>query len=524
MAALQAQPASSGELADQLGVTSRHIRRTISELILGKKIKAERDGRRVKYSVVAEEAAATAAASSSSITTAPGGSAVDRGHGIEDTSAIDRGHLAEFDVRTADIGHNSGHDCGHGGKETSKQRHRNAKRTGKSRGPAAIGPHSAPGSHAPLTCEDSGTNLCPQFFAGFERDMIQFVLVDRVFRDLLMSKTDRWTVRKVRGLTWIYPRSDLTLQVGKDTVVFYSAEPGDLTAIARWTRDTFPEYGDLASLVARIKHPQNLAAEELTVVIRHGPTIDAIRTMIAKSSKNGQFNLMHPSENIPGLKIYESNGTMRVEFIVHTHNAGASAIDMREELMRELPRIHHTPGLFWEFVQKYYSALHHPLIIDTGGHEFLQALGRMTEQFTDMMNTLAAKIPANTRQASLDDGRFKEAEDAIAEFQAELELEDIIRVFQRTLKLEEKATRVFLAAWAAWQRRNFRGRILKEDVASMLIRQGGGPPLTLAEIADAIGHLKAARLLQDDPRLEIKISPGAAALCRKMVASREGLQ
>jgi len=539
--ALQAKPATSGELAAQLGVTSRHIRRSIADIILGKfrpaplhegqTITATREGRNITYSVV-EEAAAS---SSSSITTVPGRTEDNSGHKIADMSAIDCGHSSAHDSAIADIGKNSGHDCGHADLKTTKQRYRNRKTTAISYGPATIGPRPLPGFQSSLTCEDSGTNLCPQFYAGFERDMIRFVLVDKPFRDLLMAKVGQWTVNKTHNghQTWVHPTKDLTLQVGlKDTVVFYSAEPGeDLSGITGWVESAFPEYGDIPSLLKKIKSPSGLVGEEVTVVVRHEPTITAIRSSIGKMTENGQWNLMPPSENVPGLKIYETHGTMRVEFIVTNHAQGLAAINMRERLMLQIPRIHKSPGLFWEIVQKYYSHMLHPQINDTGAHEFIQTLEKIqgestgaireiTQGFTSTLMEIVAKIP----QVKDEPGdRFQEVEEAIAAFKAELELEDIIRVFQRTLKLDEQATRVFLAAWSAWQARNFRGRILKEDVSSMLIRQGS-ESLTLEQIADAIVRLKAVKLLQEDTRLEIRISPGATALCRKMVASREGIQ
>jgi len=280
MQALQAQPATSSELAAQLGCTPRHIRRTIADLILEKKVSRERDGRDFLYSLAAA-VVEEAAASSSSTTTITGsaGTADNCGHNVRDR---DCGHSSDTVDKIADI---RGHDRGHGKPETSKQRHRIAKKTAISRGPARIGQSSEPGSHFPQTCADSGTNLCPQLFAGFERDQIQFVLVDRAFRDLVLSKSENWSIRRTHNgnQVWLYPIPALSLQIGlKDTVVFRSSEPGDMSAIAAWVRDSFPEYGDMDGLVARIKFPQSLIGEELTVVIRHEPTIAAIRTMTEK--------------------------------------------------------------------------------------------------------------------------------------------------------------------------------------------------------------------------------------------------
>ncbi|MCK9579329.1 MAG: hypothetical protein M0Q92_02620 [Methanoregula sp.] len=512
MQALQAQPQTSAELAARFGVSDRHIRRTIADLILEKKVSRQRAGRDFLYSLAAavvEEDAATTTITGSA------GTADNCGHNVRDR---DLGHTSDTGETIADI---RGHDRGHGKPQNSKQRHRITKRTPSMHGPAANGPPCGPGP-GPLTpCGDSGTNLCPQFFAGFERDMIQFVLFDKIFRDLLMTRADErgWQVRKVHGLTWIYPMNTLSLQVGKDTVTFYSSEPGDMSVISRWVQDNFAvEYGDIKSLVCRIKYPQNLSSEELTVVVKRPETIQAIRTSIGKSMVNGQFNLQHPSEAIPGLKIYERDSTMRIEFIVHNHKTGAAAVDMREELMRDLPRIHGTPGLFWEFVQKYYSALHHPLIIDTGGHDFLAALDKITGHFTGALRDLAAKIPAAPTGREL---QLRELRDAIEALESG-ELGDIIRTFRDLANIEETPTKVFLAAWVIWNNRHRKGRVNKAEIAGMLMRQND--PLTLAQIADAVDRLKMVGLMDENPKIEICFSAAGREIAEILIAKKEGIQ
>jgi hypothetical protein len=291
-----------------------------------------------------------------------------------------------------------------------------------------------------------------------------------------------------------------------------------MSAIAAWVRDSFPEYGDMDGLIARIKHPQSLIGEELTVVIRHEPTIAAIRTMTEKDRVNGQFNLQRPGTATPSLKIYEFNGTMRVEFLVSDYKQAVAAIDMREELMRLMPRIHRTPGLFWEFIQKYYSALHHPIIIDTGGHEFLQALHQMSGEFTDALRTIAGKIPAIT--STKEDLALRELKNAIEALESS-ELGDIIRTFREMLNVEEAPTKVFLAAWTIWKGRHCKGRVNKAEIASMLLRQND--PLTVAEIAAALPVLRTAGLLQEDPQIEICFSAAGREIAEILMAKKEGV-
>jgi hypothetical protein len=520
MEALQAQPQSSAELAAQFGVSDRHIRRTIADLILSKEIIVTRDGRSIIYSaaaaVVKEDAATT------TITARPA-TADNSGHEIADMSAINSGHPAPSGGKIADIPENSGHNSGHGKKETSKQRHRIAKREAFMRGPSPFGPQFPPGSDP---CADGGTPLCPQFYAGFERDMIQFVLLDKIFRDLLVTRAEaeHWETRRIRDTVhstiWIrIPVCQLSMQAGRDTVTFYSAEPGDMSAIAAWVRQEFTVgYADIDNLVSRIKSPESLSAEELTVVVRHPETIAAIRSSIGKMMTNGMFDLQHPSEKLPGLKIYESNGTMRIEFVSHNRVSALSGLDMRAELMALMPRIHRTPGLFWEFVQKYYSALHHPIMIDTRGHEFLQALQQVSGQFTDALRIIADKIPKAA--PSPEDLKLRELRDAIEALESS-ELGDIIRLFRDMFNVEEDTTKTYLAAWAVWAKRNFKGRVTKADIASLLLR--ANEPIAAPRIAEAIDQLKATHLLQQDDRLEICFSPEGTEIARILMAKREEL-
>lgn len=506
-------PMSRADIATATGYSQRHLQRVLPAV---RGIRSAKQGHKILYSVAAAAAAST---TSSSITTAESEPKL--------MSSVQHGQPGQMSSLNVHVERELGQQ-GHFEKTNTKQRHRIAKRDAKNHTPATIPAQFAPGTPR---CQDDGTNLCPQFYAGFERDMIQFVLMDRTFRDLLVQQASAepsWQVNENRGLMWIRVNDKhLTLQAGKDTVVFYSDEPGDLSAIAGWVRDKFGTiYKDIDSLVSRIRTPQNLSAEELTVVIRHPEVISSIRTSIAKDSKNGQFNIIHPSEKIPGLKIYESNGTMRVEFIVHNYASGLSAIDMRAELMGMLPRIKNTPGLFWEFIQKYYSGLHHPIIIDTGGHEFLTALERIAGVFAEAIKVMQGRPIIVQQQVSAP--AVKE-NDAVAATIAELEqaddfdIERIIGTFARTMKLERQAVLVYLAAWSAWQGRNFKGRVLKEDI-SKLLRNEANEPLALSCIADAIDQLQEAGLMKKDPRYDVKFTEAAIMIARKLAAKREGMQ
>jgi hypothetical protein len=520
MQALQAQAQTSGELAATFGVSDRHVRRTIADLILEKKVIRQRDGRDFLYSlaaaVVEEDAATTTIRDSAGISD-------NCGHNVRDR---DLGHSSNNGETISDI---RGHDLGPEKTETTKQRHRKAKRTPSMCGPARIGPQFLLGSDQ---CTDGGTPLCPQFYAGFERDKIQFVLLDKIFRDLLITraKDAGWEYRKARdtehSTIWIrIPACHMSMQAGKDTVTFYSSEPGDMSAIAAWVREEFTAtYSDIENLIRRIKCPENLSSEELTVVVKHTETITAIRSMIGKPSNTGSWDLKCPSQTIPGLKIYESNSTMRIEFIIGNHIQGLSGLEMRAELMGRMPVIHRTPGQFWEFIQKYYSHLSHPLNVDTGGHEYLKSMEQVTEtirdiagQFTDSLRTIASRIPAVPTQQDL---QIRELKAAIEKLENG-ELGEIIRTFRDLLNVDEAPTKVFLSAWAIWKGRHCKGRVNKAEIASMLLRQN--EPLSIPEIANALPVLRTAGLLQEDPGIEICFSASGREIAEILMAKREGL-
>lgn len=523
MALIQQQPLTQGQIADATGYSGRHIRRILQVL----PVTITRKGKCLLYSPAAAPAAAAdeEAAASSSITTPPPGNS-GQTHPSADKMS---GHLSAqtlienepTDGRTADK--MSGHS-GHPKKGNSKNLYRNRRRDAGGAGHPHKTLRSGP-EFGPYRRDDR-TGLYPHELAHYEIDMVQFVLIDRTFRDILLrrSKEEKsWQVWENRGLTWIRVEDrHLALQVGKTTVTFYSDDPGDMSSIAAWARETFAgNYDNIESLVARIRYPQSLSQEELCVVVTDPAITANIRVSIEKDARNGVYTLPSPNESDPALKIYERDGTMRVEFIATNHAQAVRALGMRENLMNNLPRMQKVPGLFWEFVQKYYSALHHPIIIDTGGHEFLAALGQMAQTFTDAIKTVMSTQTVQTR--------LPEAPDPLISMTAEVEgldgfdIDAIVRTFAKTLKLERQAVLVYLAAWSAWAGRNFKGRVLKEDISKLLLNDAK-EPTPLHEIADAIEKLQAAGLMLKGAGYDVKFSPAGITLARKLTAKREMVQ
>lgn len=494
-------PMSRADIAAALGYSQRHLQR-ILPLIPG--INAAKQGRKIVYSV----AAAAATTTSSSITTPKPDTSVQE--------ELEPRQMSTFDPKLDILPRQVGHPKKGNSKNLYRNRRRDAGGAGHPHKTLRSGPEFGPYRR------DDRTGLYPHELAHYEIDMVQFVLIDRTFRDILLrrSKEEKnWQVWENRGLTWIRVESrHLTLQVGKSTVTFYSDDPGDMSGIASWARETFAGYDAIESLVSRIRYPQSLSQEELCVIITDPAVISNIRVSIEKDAKNGVYNLPSPNESDPALKIYERDGTMRVEFIATNHAQAVRALGMRENLMNNLPRMQKVPGLFWEFIQKYYSALHHPIIIDTGGHEFLAALGQMAQTFTDAIKTVMSTQARQQEATDPLNGLIGQVESLDG-----FDIEGVVKAFAHTLKLERQAVLVYLAAWSAWAGRNFKGRVLKEDISKLLLNEAK-EPTPLHEIADAIEKLQAAGLMLKGAGYDVKFSPAGITLARKLTAKREMIQ
>ncbi len=499
-------PMSRADIAAALGYSQRHMQRILPEI---KSIIAGKVGRKIVYSLLEGPAV------SSSITTLKPGNSIQEELDIRQMSTLG----PNVDILPRQVGHPK--------KGNSKNLYRNRRRDAGGAGHPHKTLRSGP-EFGPYRRDDR-TGLYPHELAHYEIDMVQFVLIDRTFRDILLrrSKEEKsWQVWENRGLTWIRVEDrHLALQVGKTTVTFYSDNPGDMSCIAAWARENFSgNYDDIESLVSRIRYPQSLSKEELCVIITDPAVIANIRVSIEKDAQHGVYNLPSPNESDPALKIYERDETMRVEFIATNHAQAVKALGMRENLMNNLPRMQKIPGLFWEFVQKYYSALHHPIIIDTGGHEFLAALGQMAQTFTEAMKTLAntrtvqAQLPAAAPEEDPLNGMITEIEGLDG-----FDIDAIVKAFAATLRLERRAVLVYLAAWSAWAGRNFKGRVLKEDVSKLLLNDAK-EPLPLTDVADAIDQLQQAGLMLNDPQYDVKFSPAGITLAKKLTAKREMVQ
>ncbi len=515
---LRNPPMSRGDLALATGYSERQVRRVLAKM---QGLITQRDGRRILYSAAAASSSSAAAAASSTTTiTGP----AEQGHSPDPD--VQHGHFPEKMSTMSTQNVHNGHEGGHFRKQIKKQDTAIAERTPNRHTQSPPGAPAVPGCADCSGEEAHKCRSCPRSLADLEHDTIQFVIVDQEFRDRLVEEATlkQWRRKTDRGLTWIY-RKHLTLQVGGDVVVFYSDEPGDLSGIVAWVRQNFAGiYRDIDSLASRVKHPHELTRDELTVIIRDPPTMEAMRISLSmRMDKTGTFYLKSPNQNVPGFKAYYRDNTLRCEFDCRDDARKITALTMRRRLLQIIPVMAEAPGVFDEFLTDYYNPYEHPILIDTGGDVFLKTLERITEQFTGILREFAAAA----RPPPVPIPVAETAPDPLAAIAGEMkdidgfDIEKICWTIRKVLKLNERAVKVYLAAWSVWQGRGFHGRVLKEDVASLLLR--ANEPLSAADIADAIERLKEVNLMMEDERLEIRFSPMGSALARKLMAKREGM-
>ena len=518
-------PLSRADIADATGYSPRHLQRILPTI---EGIQTIKQGRKILYSVMMVAAAATT--SSSSITT-PGPDHrhfpafdVQHGHEHRQMSILD----ASGDIQHGQVGHSE--------IESAKARHRIRKETLRSHTPA---PNAAPAAPGCADCPPEDAHKCrscPLSYAELERDTIQFVVVDQEFRDRLVEQATlrHWRRKNSHGQTMIYPYRDLTMAVGKDVVTFYSADPKDLSHIENWIRLNFAGiYSDIHSLTARIRRPAELTRDELTVIVTDPETIREMEYYLhIKAGGSEIYTLKSPNHVWPGFKAYRFGATLRCEFDCRSLVQKINGISIRTRLLEILPGIVEAPGIFAEFLTDYYNPYEHPIIIDTGIgpiiQQFTNLAESMTDKFTAAMHEFMEARPVQTTLPEPEPAAVP-AENPLNDLLAEIgklegfEIEAICKAVAYTLKLERQAVMVYLAAWSAWAGRNFKGRVLKEDISKLLLNDAK-EPTPLSDIADAIEKLQAAGLMQRDAGYDVKFSPAGIMLAKKLTAKREMVQ
>jgi hypothetical protein len=511
---------SSKEIAASLGLSQRHVRRILSDM---PEVTVHQEGRSITYTIT---------------TTDPEWSDDNPGSdGVEEeiadidglTLLADQGLLAAdlewiFPGDEGSLFGDEGSEGGPGGLDRAF--------FADQQGPdcdAFTNQRDARYGDDPFAAQDGeirACRSCPLTLASLERDTIQFVILDKMFRDLLLqkAKAKRWAVKKRQRSIFIY-LPHLTLQLGADSVVFSSDEPGDLEWICDWVRKEFgAHYLEIDSLVSRIRSPSTLTRDELTVVVNEKKTIDAILDSIGMQMKKGVFYLKSPNQNTPGFKAYQYENTLRCEFDARNSFQAIAALGMRQRLLTILGEVRKYPGLFWEFLTDYYNPYEHPIIIDTGVDEVLSQVRMMGETMAQAFLAGVRELGAGERrpESSKTDVAVEKVNrliDAISTHDS-WDLDRVVDQFSEVFGCDSTACQVFLAAWGTWAQRRFRGPVLKEDVASRLSQHGS--VIGLEEIDRALAVLTEIGLLESDAYLDVRFSKVGVRLGKKLLARWEG--
>lgn len=500
---------SKGDIATRTGYSERHLQRVLPQI---PGIQAVRQGRKIIYSVVMMAAAAAASSSSSTTTIMPAP--------LEGQNAAECPELGHEpgQMSIVDISGNVQHgQVGHFRKKIKADEPPNRERVARRH-------RETPGAPKVPTCTDcTGENAnkcrsCPLSYAELERDTIQFVIVDQEFRDRLVEEATlkQWRRKTDRGLTWIYQKH-LTLQVGGDVVVFYSDEPEDLGHIVNWVREHFSGiYQDVGSLVARIRRPHEITRDELTVIVTDPDTQEAMRpTLERRMDKTKTFYLRSPNPNIPGLKGYYFQNTLRIEFDCRDDVRRISALYMRRRLMEIIPDIAKAPGLFDEYLTDYYNPYEHPIIIDTGVDAMMQRMTDLAETLTDKFTaalhdfTQARTVQAQLPEVDAITGDLDRGDDQ--------SIDAMVKAIATHLKVERKAAMVYMTAFSLWSRDGKqRHRVNREDIGVELSKQDES--LSLPDIATAIVQLQKAGLMENHHGYDVWFTSAGATLGNKLIA------
>jgi hypothetical protein len=507
---LQKHPSSTEQLSNLFGYSDRQIRRYLKDL----NVIRTKTGRNIIYRV---NESVSHDIPSASYTTMHAEKPLKK-------SSRDLGDMSPFSGEPRSfsgkkIPENSGHHCGHKIPKNSKQEYRIRKREAKGHGHAQKSLQSIERSeHLPM----KGISSCPQSYSHVELDKIQLVLTDKKFSDLLKRRimsSVGWEVTCKKGQTVIHVNSlPLKIQLFRNSVVFNSYDPGDMSKIIDWVRKTFAdEYGDIDSLITRLKSPLDLCSGELTVVIDYPDIIEDIRSNLTLNYlKLGQYLITAPNDIIPGLKIYERDDTMRVEFLFYNSTQHMIALKMRVNLEGLLPKIHETPEVFRKLIDTYYHVQVPPIIICPDNQDHIQSMEQEIAVLKEKVNSpnKTRSKPPKSREPWC-----SEILQELDNINHSLQWDDIIEILKLKLGIDNTASRVFLAAYSSWAKTKYKGRVSRVDVSSAMTCEKCA--ISEAELTTALNDLIHAHLLEEDERYEIKFSDGGKDLGNKVLKRRK---
>lgn len=488
---LQDAPATSAELSAALGCTPRHVRRLIADM---GDVQAVRVGRSIVYTTTTADPAAAGPdrAAPAVPLSAAGGHSGHSGH-------------------TADI---TGHDAPHDPSSSPQRAAIGDPPPGGYGKPGDVGTHSGPRPRPSPQRGRSPCRTCPLTAGDIEHDQIQFVVMDQDLADTLpdLARAQGWPIRHARGTWWISAAPALTLQVpaSGDTVTFYSSDPAGAN-IPAWVRTHLRgHHPDPEGLAAAVRRPHMLTRDELTVVVTDAATRSAVRAVLrGQFERDGTHRRPAPNAATPGLKIYERDGTTRVETDARNHYQATTAIIVRQELLTILPDLADRPGLLSSWISRWWGPDSRPVLIDT--QDLAAAItAEMQPQQTGPPDRAA---PAGDTTAD---------RDTLGAILADLDawsIDQAVQSLAQHLRMTTTAAKVYLAAFSSWAASNYRAPVLFEDVAHLL--RDEDPPPSVDDVRAACTECEARGLMTPDRRLDIRISPAGVRLGKKLVAMRE---
>ena len=364
---------------------------------------------------------------------------------------------------------------------------------------------------------------CPFKYAKFERDAIQYVVFDPIFRNLLelVAPSKKWKIKTNKRDTWI-SLDHITFQLGKDSVVIYSDEPNNLQWIGNWVRDNFKDYDrNIEELVSKIVNPRCISRDELSLDITDPEIIQTVEDHIENyKNESGYLRFNSPNEITPALKIYRKDKVLRMEFICHSGFQTIAVIAMRNTLLRCLQNICKQPGSLFDFLFAYY-----PTDTNSDMKSSIQKIERGVDELKQLVNLRPpgrAIAKAKTGNEAKLAEKINNVVDSIDGENASID--SMSRSISETIGVTGEAAMVYLAGFQIWATSIYRKRVMFEDISSIFMKQGLHDISKLSCIRNAAKELIAVGLLNDDPELDISFSSQGTALGKKLIAKNEGIK
>jgi len=395
-------------------------------------------------------------------------------------------------------------------------------------GDPCFSPRDTPQSDPSNVCE-----TCPYTLAALEHDKCQFTIYDRIFRNLLLllAPVKRWEVKENKRDTWI-KLDKMNIQLGLDSVTIYTDEPGNLSWIGQWVENNFSTiYHDIPGLVRRVTHPLVIGQDESTLIIYDEKTREAIDQVIDPHKKpDGVLYLRSPNAITPGLKIYcrKDTGLMRCELVSNNKTQVSSAVFMRHELLTLLTKIAAQPGVFCDFISRYYSSV----IYQKEFSNFFNAISEvkfLVEQTNDRLNSKLDEVMDRfTHQHLENEDNMEQTKDpgngvlneidgflqAIPE--EDLTFDGVCKHLTEHFTLPDGAARFFMTAYGLWASTLFRGTILIDSVCSEIVKRFGEGAVQQEKIPYYLQRLRAKGLLEEKPGYDVWFSRAGTLMCKRL--------